>query len=150
VHLVFERDRRCVSSDADDAGEAVSRRNSNIGKVRASQMDLPGIVAFDVLPKDASQRDAIAHALKGAVGIVRCGPFGDGVRVEVLTAMIVEAIDAIDAAAGGREGRTIVPLCRLSDDSLAALAAASLQHPPMRGDRIIEWHLERLRAEDKP
>jgi hypothetical protein len=57
-------------------------------------------------------------------------------------------VDTIDGELSNAPGRSIVPLVPLSDENIAAFAAAALHAPQLDAARILERHIEPLLARE--
>jgi hypothetical protein len=109
----------------------------------------PALALLEVAPQQAERLDALAAALAGPggpAGIVECLRLRGSLLVELDEAVtpLSMLVDLIDIELAHAPGRRIVPLLGLSDERLAAFAAAVLGEPELDATRLIETYTEAL------
>jgi hypothetical protein len=117
-----------------------------------ARVDDPALVVIDIAPADPRACVRLARALGGPgrpVGVVDACACERSVVVELddrrtALALVVDLIDC--ELADVSPGRAIAPLLPLSDETLAAFAAAVLSTPEIDRSRIVETYTEPLLA----
>ena len=119
------------------------------GALPEARIDEPPLAVMAVRLSMAAARPAVFGALGGPgrpLGVVDAYLDGDGIIVEfdAQKTPLMLIVDTIDGELSNAPGRSIVPLVPLSDDNIAAFAAAALHAPQLDAARILERHIEPL------
>ncbi|MGP6157032.1 MAG: hypothetical protein ACLPYS_05900 [Vulcanimicrobiaceae bacterium] len=115
-----------------------------------ARVDEPTLVVLSIVTDERRQLDELAAALGGRgrpAGIADCRLDGDALLLELNDAItpLSFLVDVVDVVLGPASGRRIVPLLGLRDETLAALAGATLAEPALDASRTIEIWLDTLR-----
>jgi hypothetical protein len=120
-----------------------------LGAALQARVVEPPLLVLSVELRESGELEGLREALGGPggpAGVVDCCLAGGALLVELDEAVtpLSLLVELIDVVLRGSSGRSIVPLFGLSDDTLAAFAAATLGEPALDASRLIEAWLDRL------
>ncbi len=110
----------------------------------------PALTILEIAPDRAERASSLAAALGGdgaPSGVLDCLELPASVLIELDEARtpLATVVDVVDIELGGAKGRRITPVLGLSDERLAAFAAALLSDPELDASRLIETYTDSLR-----
>ena len=115
----------------------------------------PALTILELAPEHHASLNALAEALGGAgapLGVRDCSRLTDALLVELDESVtpLATLVDVIDIELARTPGRRIVPVLGLSDERLAAFAAATLFDPALDAARLIETYTESMHPAPHP
>jgi hypothetical protein len=119
-----------------------------LGRLGA-RIDEPALTILEVEPERLERLSALAEAVGGTggpAGVRDCSTLPAALLVELDESVtpLATLVDVIDIELVRTPGRRIVPVLGLSDERLAAFAAATLFDPALDAARLIETYTESM------
>jgi hypothetical protein len=114
-----------------------------------ARIDEPALTVLEIAPERVERLSALAEALGGTgapAGVRDCLTLPAALLVELDESVtpLATLVDVIDIELVRTPGRRIVPILELSDERLAAFAAATLFDPGLDATRLIETYTESM------
>lgn len=116
---------------------------------RGGRVAEPALTVLEIAPDRLERLSALAEALGGPggpAGVVDCLSLPSALIVELdeTRTPLATLLDVVDIELERSSGRRITPVLELSDEKLAAFAAALLADPELDSSRLIETYTESL------